>query len=126
MNQNTFILLLLPVRNGVNGDGAGSARAHAGRAHSAGTRTGDATQKELGETLGEVSGTGALRATTRAVARVRHAAGKDRHQTGHRDGFPRPDVRVTRSIKRTTATNAVCMKKQSMDRAAAFERFFLA
>jgi hypothetical protein len=36
------------------------------------------------------------------------------------------NVRVTRSIKWATATNAVCMEKQSMDRAAAFERFFLA
>jgi hypothetical protein len=34
--------------------------------------------------------------------------------------------RVTRPIKWATATNAVCMEKQSMDRAAAFERFFLA
>jgi hypothetical protein len=36
------------------------------------------------------------------------------------------NVRVMRSIKRATATNTVCMEKQSMDRAAAFERFFLA
>jgi hypothetical protein len=36
------------------------------------------------------------------------------------------DVRVMRAIKRATAANAVCMEKQSMDRAAAFERFFLA
>jgi hypothetical protein len=67
-----------------------------------------------------------LRATAQAAAHERHAAGKDRHQAEHHDGFPRPNVRVTRSIKRATATNAVCMKKQSMDRAAAFERFFLA
>jgi hypothetical protein len=65
-----------------------------------------------------------LRATV--PARLRHGVGDDRHQAGHRDGFPRPNVRVTRSIKWTTAPNAVCMKKQSMDRGAAFERFFLA
>jgi hypothetical protein len=34
--------------------------------------------------------------------------------------------RLPRPIKWATATNAVCMEKQSMDRAAAFERFFLA
>jgi hypothetical protein len=67
-----------------------------------------------------------LRSTARTPVRVRHAAGKDRHQAGHRDGFPRPNVRMTRSIKRATAIHAVCMKKESMDRAAAFERFFLA
>jgi hypothetical protein len=27
-------------------------------------------------------------------------AGEDRHQAEHRDGFPRPNVRVMRSIKR--------------------------
>jgi hypothetical protein len=57
---------------------------------------------------------------------LRHAVGKDRHQAEHRDGFPRPDVRTTRSIKWATAPNAVCMKKQSMDRGTPFERFFLA
>ena len=36
------------------------------------------------------------------------------------------NVRMTRSIKWATATIAVCMEKQSMDRAAPFERFFLA
>ncbi|VVD28299.1 protein of unknown function [Paraburkholderia dioscoreae] len=30
---------------------------------------------------------------------MRHVAGEDRHQAGHRDGFPRPNVRVMRSIK---------------------------
>jgi hypothetical protein len=58
--------------------------------------------------------------------RARHAAVEDRHQAGHRDSFPRPDVRVMRSIKWATAANAVCMEKQSMDRGPAFERFFLA
>jgi hypothetical protein len=55
---------------------------------------------------------------------VRHGAIEDRHQAGHRDGFPRPNVRVMRSIKQATAANAVCMEKQSMDRNPAFERFF--
>jgi hypothetical protein len=57
---------------------------------------------------------------------VGHGTVEDRHQAGHRDGFPRPNVRVMRSIKQATAANAVCMEKQSMDRGAAFERFFLA
>jgi hypothetical protein len=57
---------------------------------------------------------------------VGHGTVEDRHQAGHRDGFPRPNVRMMRSIKQATAANAVCMEKQSMDRGAAFERFFLA
>jgi hypothetical protein len=60
----------------------------------------------------------------RQRTRVRHGAAEDRHQAEHRDGFPRPNVRVMRSIKWATAANAVCMEKQSMDRGAAFERFF--
>jgi hypothetical protein len=67
-----------------------------------------------------------LRIIARTPPRVRHAAGEDRHQTGHREGFPRRDSRIMRSIKQATAASTVCMEKQSMDRAAAFERFFLA
>jgi hypothetical protein len=70
--------------------------------------------------------------TTVCAVHLRHTAstadtaGEDRHQAGHHNGFPRPDVRTMRPAQRMTTTIAVCMNTQSRDRAPAFERFFLA
>ncbi|HEX7909793.1 MAG TPA: hypothetical protein VF534_17130 [Paraburkholderia sp.] len=83
-------------------------------------------QKRNGKTAAKSGLVARLVPTAHPQARVCHGAAEDRHQAGHRDGFPRPDVRVMRSIKWATAANTVCMEKQSMDRGAAFERFFLA
>jgi hypothetical protein len=63
---------------------------------------------------------------TASTADTADTAGEDRHQAGHHNGFPRPDVRTMRPAQRMTATIAVCMNTQSRDRAPAFERFFLA
>ncbi|MFM0078865.1 hypothetical protein [Paraburkholderia sediminicola] len=127
MNQNTFICCSCLFETGLNGNGASSERAHAGRAPLA-ARIPPAREPEMQaqKRKGKTAARRGLVPTAHPQTHVRHGAAEDRHQAGHRDGFPRPDVRVMRSIKWATAANTVCMEKQSMDRGPAFERFFLA
>ena len=80
-------------------DDASSKCAHAGRALPSGTRAGNAGVKKDGNTAANRGLVAGLVPTAHPQTRVRHGAIEDRHQAGHRDGFPRPNVRVMRSIK---------------------------
>jgi hypothetical protein len=101
-------LLLLLIDTGLNGDGAQSACAHAGRAQPAGRlltprramlrKKGQKSERSR-RGLPATVRTAARAFRPRDTARVAGMADQDRHQAGHHNGFPRSNVRITHSTQ---------------------------
>ncbi|WP_233850095.1 hypothetical protein [Paraburkholderia sp. HD33-4] len=128
MNQNTFMLLLLPVLDGLKTVGASAGRAHQ-------PATGKALRRVEGLRNGRWTQSigGRIKATKAYAPGGRHREHDGARALRQRRFGVRLDIAMAFLDQRAREaldltddgdTRAVCMRKQSMERSVAFERFF--